>query len=113
VLLPSGRVSSLAGLGIASTNDLANINSQLQNQSAKIQKLNEGVAMAFAMAGVPTVLPNETVAFTGNWGNFEGANGFSAAGAVKIAPNVQLNGGVAAGTGGSSFGSRVGVRVGG
>ena len=56
----------------------------------------------------PTVLPHETVAFTANWGNFEGENGFSASGAVKLGPNLQLNGGVAAGTSGNTFGSRVG-----
>lgn len=68
--------------------------------------------MAFAMAGVPTVLPHEVVAFTVNWGNFEGENAFSAAGALRLGTNLQLNGGVAAGTGGNTFGSRVGVRVG-
>jgi hypothetical protein len=68
--------------------------------------------MAFAMAGVPTVLPHEKFVLTANWGNFEGENGFSALGAMRLGPNLQLNGGVAAGTSGNTFGSRVGVRVG-
>jgi len=112
-------VSSLSGLGLASTGDIAGINSQiasinseLSDHDARIRKATEGVAMAFAMAGVPTVLPGENFAMTANWGNFEGENGFAAGAAMRLGPNFQLNAGTAAGSSGHTFGSRVGARIG-
>jgi len=81
----------------------------LQGQS---DKALAGVAMAFAMAGVPTVLPGENFVMTANWGNFEGANGLAAGAAVRLSTHLQLNGGVAWGVDESVAGGRVGARVG-
>ena len=68
--------------------------------------------MAMAMAGVPTVLPNERVAFTMNYGNFEGQNGVAINGAVRLHDHLQLTAGVGYGTNQSIVGARAGLRVG-
>jgi hypothetical protein len=98
-------VSSLSALGIASTADIENLN-------GNIRKATEGVAMAFAMAGVPTVLPNEKFAATANWGTFDGENGYAFGAAMRLDKNWQLNAGAAGGVSGQTFGGRVGLRVG-
>ena len=111
--------NTIAGLGLATQNDIQGINSQLagingrlDNLDAKSKTAFTGVAMAMAMAGVPTVLPNETVAFSGNWGSFQGSNGLSLGAALRLTENVQLNSGVAYGLRENIVSGRVGVRVG-
>jgi len=103
---------SAASLGFATSADIANINGQLADLNNRTNKANAGVAMAFAFAGVPTLLPTERFAISGNWGIFEGQNGLAFNAAMRISNNVQLNGGVAYGTSQSIAGGRVGVRVG-
>ena len=72
-----------------------------------------GVAMAFAMAGVPTLLPTEKFAATMNWGTFQGGNGLAINGAFRVTNNMQLAGGVAYGLDGNNIaGGRVGLRFG-
>jgi hypothetical protein len=71
-----------------------------------------GVAMAFAMVGTPMVLPNEKLAFSLNWGTFEGANGSAVSAAFRIYKNVQLNGSFAYGLAENMPGGRVGLRFG-
>jgi hypothetical protein len=111
--------SSLAGLGLASTADVGAINSQLFAINAHLSDLDmrtsrayTGVAMAFAMARVPTLLPNEKFAATMNWGTFQGGNGLAINGAFRLNNNMQLAGGVAYGLDGNIAGGRVGLRVG-
>ena len=71
-----------------------------------------GIAMAFAMVGTPMVLPDEMVAFSVNWGTFEGANGSAVSAAVRIYKNIQLNGSFAYGLAQNMPGGRVGLRFG-
>ena len=111
--------STLAGLGLASAADISAINSQLAGINARLDDLTtrsnkaySGVAMAFAMAGVPTLMPNETFAMTMNWGNFQSANGVALNAALRLHNNVQLNGGVGYGANQNLVGGRVGLRVG-
>src|SRR5262245_33091806 len=115
--------STPAGLGIATSAEIAAINSHLNSDIGAINsRLNEldgrtdkalqGVAMAFAMAGVPTVLPHETIAMTANWGNFEGKDALSVAGAVKLNQFLQVNAGVGVGVTDNVVGARAGVRIG-
>ena len=118
--------STLANLGIASSTDISAINSSLGTINSSLNAINSrlddltdrsskaytGIAMAFAMAGVPTVLPNERFAIAGNWGTFEGANGLALNAAARITDNVQFNGGVAYGPNEKIAGGRLGVRVG-
>jgi hypothetical protein len=111
--------TSLAGLGLVSNADAGAINSQLTAINAHLSDLDmrtsrayTGVAMAFAMAGVPTLLPAEKFAATMNWGTFQGGNGVAINGAFRVSNNMQLAGGVAYGVEGNIAGGRVGLRVG-
>jgi hypothetical protein len=111
--------TTLAGLGLASASDLSAINGQIAGMNARLDDLTSrsnkaytGVAMAFAMAGVPTLLPSESFVVTMNWGHFQSANGLALNAAVRLAPNVQLNGGIGYGANENLAGGRVGLRVG-
>lgn len=90
--------------------DLNEINSRLDRHDRKIEKNTEGIAIALAMAGVPTLTQTETFAMSANWGAFEGENGFAAGGALRVGQNMQVNGGI--GFGGETVGGRAGVRLG-
>lgn len=102
----------LAAAGVASTGDIAGINAQLNDLTSRSNKAYTGVAMAFAMAGVPTVLPHEKIAMTMNYGNFQGTNGLALNAAVRLGEYVQLNGGIGYGINENIAGGRIGVRVG-
>ncbi len=104
--------TSLANLGIASASDLGAINSRIDDLNTRTNKATTGVAMAFAMAGVPTLMPTETFAVALNWGTFQGSNGLAFNGAYRISNNVQINGGVGYGTDERLVGGRVGMRLG-
>jgi hypothetical protein len=77
-----------------------------------IDRNTEGVALAMAMAGTPTLLPMENFALTANWGQFEGAHGLAAGFAVRLDQNLQLNGGIAYGPNENTVGTRAGIRIG-
>ena len=102
----------LASLGLSggSSVDLSEINSRLDQHDKKISKNTEGVAIALAMAGVPTLTSSEKFAMSANWGTFEGENGFAGGAAIRLDSNIQLNGGI--GFGGETVGGRAGVRIG-
>jgi hypothetical protein len=111
--------STLARLGLAKIGDinainsqLAGINNRLDDLTARSNKAYSGVAIAFAMAGVPTLMPNETFAMSMNWGTFQSANGLALNAAVRENNHVQLNAGFGYGPDQHIGGGRVGVRVG-
>lgn len=111
-----GTVNSQFG---AINSQLSTINSQLGAINARLDDLNgrtnkaiNGVAMAFAMAGVPTLMPHERFAATMNWGTYQGANGLAVNTAFRITNNVQLNGGIGYGADERTVGGRIGLRVG-
>ncbi len=111
--------STLAGLGLASAADISAINSQLAGINARLDDLTtrsnkaySGVAMAFAMAGVPTLMPNETFAITMNWGTFQSTNGVALNAALRLDNHVQVNAGFGYGPDERLAGGRVGLRVG-
>ena len=87
-IVTNGEIGSFA-----TKSELVALNSRIDNVSGRADKALAGVAMAFAMAGVPTLLQSETFAMSGNWGTFEGENGLAMNAAVRLAKNVQLNGG--------------------
>jgi hypothetical protein len=101
----------LSSLGIASTADLSAINARLDDLTTRSNKAFTGVAMAFAMAGVPTLLPGEKVAMTINYGTFEGASGLALNAAFRLTSNMQLTGGIGYGPDENIAGGRVGLRV--
>lgn len=88
------------------------LNTRIDDVSQRTNKATGGVAMAMAMAGVPTVLPNERVAFTMNYGNFQGQNGVAINGAIRLDNHLQLTAGVGYATNQSIVGARAGLRVG-
>lgn len=109
----SGNLAAvdLASLGLgASSTALSEINSRLDEHDKKISKNTEGVAIALAMAGVPTLTASEKFAMSANWGTFEGENGFAGGAAVRLDSNIQVNGGI--GFGNETVGGRAGVRIG-
>ena len=90
---------TLSSLGVASSADIGAINSQLAGLNASINNVANraysGVAMAFAMAGVPTVLPGETFVTTMNYGTFESENALSFNGAMRVTDHIQFDAGIA------------------
>jgi len=104
--------ASVADLGFATTGDLAAINARLNDLDSRTSKALTGVAMAFAMAGVPNLMPNERFAVTANFGTYEGRNGTAFNAAVRLSEQAQLTGGVAVGINDSVVGGRVGLRLG-
>lgn len=97
---------------ISIQNELNALNARIDAVNRKADKAIEGVAMAFAMAGAPNLLPHERFAMTGSWGTFEGENGLAVNAVVRLAKRMQLNGGVAWGLKESMAGGRVGLRLG-
>jgi hypothetical protein len=104
--------ASIAGVTTQIDQSLASLSTRIDDVSQRTTKATAGVAMAFAMAGVPTVLPNERVAFTMNYGNFQGQNGVAINGAVRLNDNFQLTGGVGFAANQNIAGARAGLRVG-
>ena len=78
----------------------------------KTAKAFTGVAMAFAMSGVPTVLPNERFVLSTNWGTFQGENGAALSGAIRIYHHMQLHGSFAYGFRENMAGGQAGLRFG-
>ena len=121
----AGRTA--ASLGLASSTDIAGINSQtleiinseigainarLNDVDDRTRKATNGVAMAFALSGVPWLQQNERFAVSANWGTFQGTNGLGVNAALRLGTNVQADGGVAFGTNGGGVGGRAGLRFG-
>jgi hypothetical protein len=104
--------ASLADLGLASSGDINAINTRLDDLDRRASKAFTGVAMAFAMAGVPTLLPSEKFAATINYGTFQGAHGFAINTATRLTDNVQLTAGFGYGADERIAGGRAGMRVG-
>jgi autotransporter adhesin len=103
--------STLAGLGLASTADLAAINGQLNDLAMRSERAYNGIAMAFAMAAVPTVMPGEKLAMTMNYGTFEGSSGVALNAAYRLTDRLQVNAGIGYGVNESIAGGRVGLRI--
>jgi hypothetical protein len=95
----SGNLASdtPAGLGLASQQD--------------VSRNTEGVAMAMALSGIPSVLPRNTnYAVSTSWGNFRGENAVAVGGTARLSGNIFANGGVTLGTGArDSAGGRAAV----
>jgi hypothetical protein len=104
--------SQLAGV----SSQLAGVSSQLTAVSSQLAKYNsqsnKGIAMAYAMAGVPDLRDDENIAFAGNWGTFQSQNGFAIGAAYRLADHVSANAGFAASADGQQYGGRVGFRIG-
>ncbi len=94
------------------TQDIQGLQLATEDLRQDIRQNTEGVAMAMALSGVPTILPKCTnYAVSANWGTFGGENAMAVGGSARVADNVFLNGGGALGTSGkgNSGGGRAGV----
>jgi hypothetical protein len=110
--------TTLADLGLAGSGDIAAINRQIAGLNGRIDDLSlrtdkamSGVAMAFAMAGVPTLLPSERFAVTMNYGTFEGTSGLALNAALRLNNTLQVTGGIGYGVDEQIAGGRVGLRM--
>ena len=101
--------TSFASLGLGS--GPTSLSSNLTLLSNKTSKAFTGVAMAFALAGVPVVLPDEKFVLSTNWGTFQGENGAAMSAAFRLFRNLQLHGGFAYGFRENIAGGQVGVRL--
>ena len=76
----------------------------------EVGRNTEGVAMAMAMSGIPTVLPNcSEYAISTNWGTFDGENAISVGGSARVVGNLFFNGGGVVGTNRGIGGGRAGM----
>ena len=72
----------------------------------------KGIALGTALSGPIWLEGKENFAVSGNWGHFEDRNAFSASGVARIQGGLSVNGALAIGDDGKTWGSRVGVRMG-
>jgi autotransporter adhesin len=103
--------TTLADLGLASTADIGAINSRLDDLTTRSNRAYNGIAMAMAMAGVPTLLPGEKLAMTMNYGTFEGTSGVALNAAFRLSDALQITGGIGYGVNEQIAGGRVGLRM--
>ncbi len=89
---------------------LASVSAGLSAVNARVDRANEGVAMAMALKS-PYVPSDKTFALSGGWGTFEGENAFGISGAVRASDYLQFDAGVAFGAGHSTVGGRVGATL--
>jgi len=115
-VVTSDAAGNLATASLVTNQDMVGINADLAAINGRLNDLSQkaltGVAMAFAMAGAPTLMPNEKFAVTLNYGTFQGAHGIALGGAMRITDHLQANGGIAYGPNGNIAGGRAGLRVG-
>lgn len=113
----SQRMASLEANDARGSEATANMVSRLDKADTRMEAMdnridvaNEGVAMAFALKS-PAIESNKTFAISGGWGTFEGENAFAVSGAVRANDFIQLDAGIAVGSGNSSVGGRAGATV--
>lgn len=106
----SGNLASVTP-GALGLSDPAQFNSLSSRIDTVGSRAYSGVAMAMALAGAPTVLPDERFVTTLNWGTFEGANAFALSAGARLGSQLQLNGGVAFDPGQHMAGGRLGLRM--
>ena len=111
--------NTAAGLGLASSTDISALNSQIVGINTRLNDLDgrttkalNGVAMAFAISGVPWLQPTERFAVSANYGTFQGTNGIALNAALRLSTRLQAEGGIAYGANGGGVGGRAGLRMG-
>ena len=86
---------SAGNLATTDTNELVTGNSAFQDLQADVRDNSEGVAMALAMAGTASVLPdNKAVAVSANYGAFEGESAGAFSGVARVQGDLFLNAGI-------------------
>jgi hypothetical protein len=105
-------------MGLATTGDIASLNSQIGGLQKRDSELADGIAVALALS-TPTFQGNQTFAARVGWGNFDGTSAFGLSmagivdrGAFGTGTTVVIDGGIGygsaegtvAGKGGITFG---------
>jgi peptidoglycan hydrolase-like protein with peptidoglycan-binding domain len=108
----NGNLAMTPLSGFATSADIANINARLDDLTARSDKAFTGVAMAFAMASMPQLQPNERVAVASSLGTFAGQYGGALTTAVRLFDHVQFNAGLGIGLSNKIAGGQVGLRIG-
>lgn len=83
-----------------------------QKLQADSVRANQGVAMSLAMAGIGDLQSGEHIAFSGNWGTFQGQNGGAVGVAYRLNEHLSVNAGFAGSLDGGAYGGRAGFRIG-
>ena len=96
----------------ARQSDLQALQTQMNAVQSDSIRQNKGIAMSLAMAGVAYLQPDEHIAFSGNWGTFQGQNGGALGVAYRLSDHISVNGGFAASFDGGAYGGRAGFRIG-
>jgi hypothetical protein len=110
---------TFAELGLASTGDVSNLQSQINGLGRRDKELTEGIATVAALAQ-PMLLPGQHFAMRAGWGGYDDASavGFSAAGVVASnllsqgRGTLTLDGGVGFGTSEGEVAGRAGASFG-
>ena len=109
---PTRFVTSDAAGNLA-TSDLSSAvanSAAFQNLQSDIRNNTEGVAMAIALGGSGSILPeNKSFAVSTNFGTFQGQNAMGFSGVGRLSDNVFLNGGLGAGLSQGTVGGRAGI----
>ncbi|HET6322071.1 MAG TPA: hypothetical protein VFF87_08480, partial [Hyphomicrobium sp.] len=105
-------------LGLATSGDIAAINSQIGGLQRRDNELAEGIAIALALSQ-PIFQGNQTFAARVGWGNFDGSNalGLSLAGVLDRGgfgkgTSVVIDGGIGYGTAEGTVAGKAGITFG-
>jgi trimeric autotransporter adhesin len=110
---------TFAELGLATTGDVAGLQTQINRLGRRDRELTEGIAAVAALAQ-PILLPGQHFAVRAGWGGYDDANavGFSAAGVVASnllsqgRGTLTLDGGLGFGTDEGEVAGRAGATIG-
>jgi len=109
---PTRLVTSDAGGNLATMdqNAIVTNSSAFQSLQSDVRQNTEGAAMAIAMGGAASILPEDkTFAASMNWGNFQGQNALGFSGIGRLNDDWFLNAGFGVGTNQGTTGGRAGV----
>ena len=86
--------------------------SQFVHAQENIEKNSAGIAIANALAGSTWLQSNERVAFSANWGHFDGHDAVAFSGAARLGRNISANAAIGTLPDRGEIGARAGVRFG-
>jgi hypothetical protein len=85
---------------------------QSSQNAGQIAQNMDGIAIANALSGSTWLQENETVAFSANWGHFDGSNALALSAARRISNRFSANVAVGYADQTGKVGARAGVRMG-
>ncbi|MGE5267710.1 MAG: hypothetical protein ACM3L9_10125 [Deltaproteobacteria bacterium] len=100
---------SFSELGVASSQDIANLREDVNSAFRRIDENTEGIAVAVAMGGNLVLPAGHNFGISANWGQYDGRHALSATSAMRLNSNFTLNGALGVGLDTNKVGSRVGA----